>query len=113
MRSHRSRQHVGSINVTAIISSQPRLALAVGVDQEAAKVRNDLIDFIGFLFPPGGDFRAKRISRLQAAQLDGSREARGEKNSNAVRTKDVGNGGGLAQVVSRQKDRICVDVIDG
>ena len=46
------------------------MALAISFDQEAAEVRDHLVDLIRFFSPPGGDFGIKGIRRLQTSQFD-------------------------------------------
>src|SRR5262245_46333512 len=42
-------QHIGAVNVVAVVSARAGLALAVCLDQEAAEVWNDAVNFIRLL----------------------------------------------------------------
>ena len=92
VRSESRGQHVGAINMVAIVGARPWLALAVSLNQEATKIRNGLVNLIRLFLPPGCDFPVERISGLQATQFDGRRKARREINMHAIRAEGVGNG---------------------
>src|SRR5258705_9843136 len=71
MRGQSRGQHVGAINMVAIVGTRPRLALAVSLNEKATKVGDEFIDLIRLLLPPRCDFRVERISSLQATQFHG------------------------------------------
>ena len=95
VRSESRGQHVGAINMVAIVGARPWLALAVSLNQEATKIRNDLVNLIRLFLPPRCDFLVERISGLQATQFDRRRKPRREINMYAIRSERVGNGGDL------------------
>ena len=81
-----SSQHVGSIHMGAAIVHGTRLTLAVGLDQEAAEIGNEPIDFLGLLLPPLLHLGVERVGRGEIAQSLGRSEVDGEVNLDAVRT---------------------------
>src|SRR5262249_15615599 len=104
-------QHIGAVNVVAVISARAGLALAVGFDQEAAEIWNDGVYLIRLLLPPRRDFGIERIGGFPAAPLDWRWETGREIEAHAIRAKDVGEGGGPAQGFCAQDPRIMVGVI--
>ena len=66
MRRHCGGQHVRALEMRATVSPWSGLALAVCLDQKPAEVRNSLVNFVGFCFPPGGHLRIERVGGLQS-----------------------------------------------
>ena len=64
-------EHVRTVGMRPAEILRTRLSLRVRLDQEAAEVRNQAVNLISLLLPLRRDFGIERISRLQAAQLDG------------------------------------------
>ena len=69
MRLDRSGQHVRAIGMGAVIILRTRLSLAIGLDQEAAKIGDRRVDLVGLGLPPGGNGRIERIGGLQPIQF--------------------------------------------
>ena len=61
MRLQGISQHVGTLGMCAVVIARTRLAFAVGLHQETAKVGNEPIDFVGLLLPPGSHAAVERI----------------------------------------------------
>ena len=95
-------QQVRAVDVAAMVGVRPRLALAAGLDQEAAEVGDEPVDLVRLRLPPRDHPRIERIGRLQAAQLDRRREARGQVDPHAIGAEDVGDGGHLPQVLGAE-----------
>src|SRR6266404_2161683 len=64
MRSKSGGQHVGAVYMTAIVGARTRLAFAVSLNDEAAKVWDEMIDFISLFLPPSRDFGIERVCSL-------------------------------------------------
>ena len=58
--------------MSAVVVLGSRLAFGVGLDEESAEVRNELVDLLGLGFPPRDDPGIERIGRLQAADRIGA-----------------------------------------
>src|SRR5699024_2895751 len=50
---YRIGKHIGTICMRSAIVLWTRLAFGIGFYQKASKVRNETVDFIGLVFPPG------------------------------------------------------------
>ena len=74
------------------------LAFGIGLDQEAAEIGNECVNFVGLGFPPGDDIFVERIGRRQAAESFGRGEIRRKIQANAVRAEHVGQRGDLAKI---------------
>ena len=83
-------QHIGSVGMRAVVVARTGLSLAVGLDQEASKVRYQFVYFLGLLFPPLGYRLVQRVSRLGVAQCHGCGEVDAEVNLDAIGSQDVG-----------------------
>ena len=70
MRLQRTRHHIGAFGLGTAIILRPGHAFRIGLHQEAAEIRNSLVDRLRFLFPPGNDARIARIGGLEAAGLN-------------------------------------------
>ena len=76
MRSQRRRQHVGPVDVAAIVKCADQLTLAVSLHHKTTEVGNGLVDLIlpfSSTIPP---LPVSRIGRLQAAKINLAREKR-------------------------------------
>ena len=91
VRRHRVGQHVGAVGVGAAVVLRPRLALAVGLHQEAAEVRDQPVDLVRLVLPPARDRRVERVGVGEAAQEARGREVRGEVDADAVGPERVGD----------------------
>jgi hypothetical protein len=99
-----------AVGVRPPVVLRPRLTFGVRLDEKAAEVGNQAIDFCGLGLPPLFHGRICRIGRLQAADLDRRREPDREKHADSVRTQHVGQCRSLFEVIRPQTDRIRVDV---
>ena len=61
-------QHVGTVGMAAVVVARTGLALAVGLDEEAPEVGDELVYLVGFLLPPAGYGRAEGVGSLGVAQ---------------------------------------------
>src|SRR3990172_1050877 len=60
-------EHVGAIGMASTVILWARHAFGIGLDQESAKIRDVLIDFLDLFFPPFSHLRDKRIRRIEIA----------------------------------------------
>src|ERR1700728_4817530 len=88
------------------------LRLRIGPDQEGAELLGVSIDLLHFMTPPKPRRLIERVRALQAADLDGRGEARGQINFDAKGAKDAGQSRRLFQVLRRQPERVRVDIIE-
>ncbi len=109
---HRVGQAVRALGVIAAVVLRSWLSLGVGLDEEAAEVRNQLVDLVRLRFPPGDHAWIERIGRLQAAESQGRGEVGRQVHAQAVRAPERGERGDLRQVVRRQDEDVGVDVVD-
>ncbi len=96
--------------MAAAIVLGTRLALGVGFDQEAAEIRNPVVDFIDLGLPPRPHAGIEGIRALQPSQLDRGAEARAQINLDAVGAKDCGQRLDLLEVGLCQNESVGVDV---
>jgi hypothetical protein len=111
VRPHRVGQHVGPVDMGAAVVLRSRLALRIGLHQEAAEIGNGLVDLVGFGLPEGADGRVQRVGGLQAADLDRGREPGRQIDLDAVRPEHVGQGRGLGDIRRGQAVGLGVDVV--
>ena len=69
--------------MASVIILRPRLTFAVGLDEEAAEIGDQPVDFVRLGLPPGAHLRVERVRGLEAAKLDRRREAGGEVDADA------------------------------
>ena len=112
MRPQRVGQHVGAVGVRPLVVLRPGLALAVGLDHEAAEVGDQGVDLVGLRPPPPGHRRIERIGGLKLAQHLRRGEVGGQIETDAVRPERVGQRRRLLQVVGAQRLRVGVDAVD-
>ena len=110
MRGERIRQHVRPFGMGAMIIGRARLALRIGLDQQAAEIGDDGVDLVDLGLPPGAHRGVERIGRREPAQLDRRGEARGEIDLDAIGPEGVGQRLHLLQIVGAQDIGIGVDV---
>jgi hypothetical protein len=91
------RDHVGPVRVGASVFLRPRLALGVGLHEEAAEVGDMAVDLIRLRMPPGDDRRVQGVGGLQAAELDRRAEPGGKVDPDAVGAEHVREGRHLRQ----------------
>ena len=91
MRLQGRREHIGTLRMAASEVSRSGLSFAGSLDQEAAEVRHQRIDFIDLPAPPGGHGRIQRIGRRKPAEEHGRCEIHRQVHADAVRTEDAGN----------------------
>ena len=91
MRLQGSRKHVGSLRRGASILRRAGAALGVGLDHEAAEVRNQPVDLIGLLLPPRRNPRIERVEGRQVADDFGTRKIDRQRHANAPGTQRVGD----------------------
>ncbi len=112
MRRQRLREHVGAVHVAAAVVLRARLALGAGLHQEAAEVRDQPVDLVGLVLPPGAHPRIQRVGGRQPGELPGRREARRQEDADAVRPQHVGQRRGLLQPRLGEHLRARVDVVE-
>src|SRR6185503_15927783 len=100
------REHVCTVSVCAIVGSWTGLSFAIRFNNEAAEVRDQFVDLIGFCFPPCNHRTVERIRCRQVSDLNWSRKACREIDANSVGTKDIRNGGDLFEVFGSEYLRI-------
>ena len=71
MRLQHVSQHVGTVGMCPSEVLRTRLTLGVGLDEEAAEVRNHAVDLRYLVLPPTDDISVKRVGGLQSTHLDG------------------------------------------
>jgi hypothetical protein len=74
VRRQRARHHVGGVGVGAVVVRRAGAALRIGLHHKTGEIRDGPIQFIDFLFPPGGDAGVERIEGIQAAENLGARK---------------------------------------
>ena len=104
-------QHVGTVGVRPFVVAGAGLSLAVGLDQEAAEVGNELIDLLGLALPPLSHLRVERVGSLGVAQCHGACEVDAQEDADAIGPKDVGNRLHLLQIVGGEDLRRGVHVV--
>ena len=104
-------QHVGTIGMSTLVVARTRLSLTVCLDQETTKVRNELIDFLGFLLPPLSHALIQGVCRLGVAQCHWCGEVDGQIHLDMIGAEDVGNLLDLLQIRSCQHFGRCIDVV--
>src|SRR5213075_1508813 len=104
------RQHVRAVGVTPMVVLRTGLSLGVGLDDEAAEVRNRAVDLVGLRSPPRAHSLVARIGRLGGAELERRTEAGREVDLDAVRTKYARQRGDLDEVLRREDLRVGIDV---
>jgi hypothetical protein len=112
VRRHRIGQHVRAVSVRPAVVLRTRLTFAVGLDEEAAEIRNEAVDLCRFVAPPACDTSVERIGRGEASQGLGRREIRGQVNANAVRPERARDGGRFLEIRPGERRRIGVDAVD-
>ena len=85
-----------------MIIARTRLSFAVGLDQESAKIRDELIDFLGFLLPPFHDALVQRVGSLCLFKRHWRGEVDTQVHLDIIWAQDVGNLLYLFQVFRRQ-----------
>ena len=68
VRRDRVGQAVRALGVIAAVVFRSGLSFGVGLDEETAEIRNQLVDFVRLGLPPGDDAGVERIGGLQAAE---------------------------------------------
>ena len=74
VRRERARHHIGRVGVSAVVIRRAGAALRIGLHHKAGEIRDGPIQFIRFLFPPGGNAGVERVERIQAAENLGARK---------------------------------------
>ena len=80
-------EHVGPLQLGAVVHAGARLPLRVGFEQKAAKRRDGRVELLGLAGPKRLHLLVQRVSRRQIANGHGSREARAQHGLNAPRCK--------------------------
>jgi len=76
VRRHGRSKHVRAIRMRAIVSARTGLTFAVCLHYQTAKIGNQFVELVRFLFPPTLHLRIQRIRSLQPADIDWCREPR-------------------------------------
>ncbi len=105
-------EHVGAVGMAAAIVLRPRLAFGVGLDQEAAEIRDQPVDLVGLRRPPSLDLGIQGIGGGETADLDRRAEFGREIDAHAIAPEHSGHGRRLTQIGLRKALGACVDVID-
>ena len=112
MRLQGVSKHVGALDVASVIALRAGLAFGIGLDQKTAEIRDELIDFICFVFPPFLNVPIQRIGGVQLVRQDhGGCKVGRQVGANSPFTKDVCKGCGFFDIVAAHHDGIGVDVI--
>ncbi len=111
MRRQGVGQHVGPVRMAAAIVLRPRLALRIGLHQEAAEVGDRAIDLVRLGLPPGLHRRVGRVGGLQPPDLDGRREPRRQIDLHPIGPEHIGERRGPLQIGGRQAGGLGVDIV--
>ena len=90
-RLQRVGQHVGSVGMTAPVVERARLSFRVGLHEEAAKVGNQLVDFLCLALPPALHVAVERVGGLCSAESLGRTEVHRQIDLDAPGAQQVGN----------------------
>ena len=106
-------EHVRAVGVRAAVVLRPGLALAVGLDDEAAEVGDELVDLVGLRAPPLRDRGVERIvgragRRASSARRSWRRDRRGCRRAGACRAMAAA----FSRSGARQRLRVRVDAVD-
>ena len=112
VRSQRLGQHVGAVGVGASVVLRAGLAFGIGLDEEAAEIRDGGIDLGRLVLPPGADLRVERVAALQAAQGDGGVPLDGEVGADAVVAQDLGDLRHAGDVLLVKDEGVGIDVVE-
>ena len=88
------------------------LSLTIGLDQEAAKVRNKPVYLLHFLLPPQWHPLIQRICCIEVAQCLRRSEIDREIHLDAIRTQHISNLRRLLQHVRRQGNRLGIHIVE-
>src|SRR5450755_4476775 len=113
MRSERTGEHVGGLSGRAVVLRRSSAAFAVGLDDEAAEVGNELIDLVRLGLPPANDIGVERIEGVEAAVDLRAGEIDGERESDAPGAEGIRDAGDLREHFGSECAEIRVDVVDG
>ncbi len=103
-------EHVGAVRVRATVVLRTRLALGVGLDQEAAEIGDVTVDLLRLGAPPRADRRIEGIGRLEAADFDGRAEAGAQVDAHAVWPQDIRQRRRLLQITRCENEGARIDV---
>ena len=99
-------QHVGAVGVRALVVLRPRLAFAVGLDDEAAEVGNARVDLVGLRAPPGAPPRGRADRPWRdAVSVRGAAKLADEVDADAVGPQRRGDRRDLGEVAARSARR--------
>ena len=112
VRGQRARDHVGGVGVVAAVRRGAEASLRVGLEHEAAEVRDCAVDPVDGLLPEGDDARVERIERGQAADALRAAEVDRDEEAHAPGAERVGDARELGQELGREHARVGVDVVD-
>ena len=103
---------IGSVGRCAAVLRRTDAAFGVGLHGEAAKVRDDGVDLVDFLLPPGDDNGIERVESVEAADRLWTGEIDGEREFDAPWPKSVGDAGKLAEMFGGQEVEVRINIVD-
>jgi hypothetical protein len=112
VRLKRRGQQVGGVGRSATVAGWAGLAFGVGLDGEAGKVRNQLVNLDGLGRPPGAHRRVERVEGSQTADFCGLAISTLTASRTPQGRMSVGHSRQLLQVFGIQQTRVCIDVVD-
>src|SRR5277367_2298448 len=89
----RAGERVGGVSWRAAIARWAKLTFGVGFDSEACEVRDESIDSVDFLMPPGFDARIEWVEGVKFVDCLGAGDVDGERHAHAPGAEGVGDTG--------------------
>ena len=112
MGRERRGQQVGGVGWSAPVAGRAGLALGVGLDREAAEVRNQRVNLLRLGRPPGAHRRIQRVEARQSADLLRAGNVHAHRQPHAPRPQHISHPRQLLQLVGIQQMRVGIDIID-
>ena len=105
-------EHIRSVSVAATIVLRAFLAFGVGLDKEAAEVRDEAVDFSGLVFPPLAELRVERVALFDSIKHQRAGPLDGNVAAYAVFAQDGGNLCDALKMFAVEHDRVRVYIVE-